>query len=230
MILSSSIIPGNERTIQRLKDNLYRQCDNVIHGTIMDIHVSGHGNRDDIAYMIKQIKPTYFMPVYANHYMLKEASKLAQNIGFNASKIFVPDNGSILEIYKSQAKMLEQKVPSDYVFVDGLGITDSNNIVIRDRQMMAEDGMLVIIATIRKKTGELIQNPDLISRGFVYMKENRRLIEMTRQKAKKILKDADPKTSMDDSLIREKLRNEIGKFLFQKTEKRPMILPVIIAV
>ncbi len=126
--------------------------------------------------------------------------------------------------------MSAKKAVTDYVFVDGLGVSDSHNIILRDRQMMAEDGMLVIIATISRKTGELIHNPDLISRGFVYMKENKKLIEMTRQKAKKIFKDHNPKTSPDEQMIREKLRNEIGKFLFQKTEKRPMILPVIIEV
>lgn len=230
VILSSSIIPGNERTIQRLKDNLYRQCDNVIHGNIMDIHVSGHGNREDIIYMLKQIKPDYFIPVYANHYMLKEATKLAISINFDPKRIFVPDNGSIIEINKNGARLSEEKAPADYVFVDGLGITDSNNVVLRDRRMMAEDGMLVVIATVDGRTGDLIHNPDLISRGFVYMKENKKLIEMTRQKVKKILKDNNPRTAPDEQYLKDKIRNEIGKFLYQKTEKRPMILPVIIEV
>lgn len=230
VVLSSSIIPGNERTIQRLKDNLYRQCNNVIHGNIMDIHVSGHGNRDDIAYMLRQIRPDYFIPSYANHYMLKEAAKLAVSIGFRQERIFVPDNGSVIEIGRQGAKMLERKVPASYVFVDGLGITDMNNIVLRDRQQLAEDGMLVIVATIDSKTGDLVQNPDIISRGFVYLKENKKLIEMTRTKIRKLLKDENSKTAPDDQLIKDKLRNEIGKFLFQKTEKRPMILPVIIEI
>ncbi len=230
VILSSSIIPGNERTIQRLKDNLYRQCDNVVHGGLMDIHVSGHGNQQDIIYMLKQIKPDYFIPVYANHYMLKEAAQLAISNGFRPEKVFVPDNGQIMEFNRHYAKLTDKKVPSSYVFVDGLGITDSNNVVLRDRQMLAEEGMLVIIATVDAKTGNLLHNPDLISRGFIYMKENKKLIEMTRQKVKKILRDNNPTTAPDDQLLKDKLRNEIGKFLFQKTEKRPMILPVIIEV
>jgi len=230
VVFSSSVIPGNERSIQRLKDNIYRQCDNVIHGDIMDIHVSGHGNREDIAYMLRQIKPDYFIPSYANHYMLKEAAKLAESIGFRRDRIFVPDNGSVLEFARSGASMLDQKVPSSYVFVDGLGITDMNNVVIRDRQQLAEDGMLVIIATVDGQTGDLIHSPDIISRGFIYLKENKRLIEMTRAKIKKILKDNNPLTAPDDQYLKEKMRNEIGKFLFQKTEKRPMILPVIIEV
>ncbi|MEK7167494.1 MAG: ribonuclease J, partial [Patescibacteria group bacterium] len=230
VILSSSIIPGNERTIQRLKDNLYRLCDNVIHGSIMDIHVSGHGNREDIITMLKTIRPSYFIPVYANHYMLKEAAKLARDLGMRPERIMVPDNGQVIEFDRRGGRMTDKKVPADYIFVDGLGITDSNNVVLRDRQMMAEDGMLVVIATINGKTGELIHNPDLISRGFVYMKENKKLIEMTRQKVKKLLKDNNPKTAPDDQYLKEMIRNEIGKFLYQKTEKRPMILPVIIEV
>ncbi len=230
VILSSSIIPGNERTIQRLKDNLYRQCDNVIHGTIMDIHVSGHGNREDIAYMLKQIRPDYFIPSYANHYMLKEAAMLAKSIGFDPKKIIVPDNGSVIEITRDNGRMLEQKVPASYIFVDGLGLTDMNNVVLRDRQQLAEDGMLVVISIIDGKTGELIQSPDIISRGFVYLKENKKLIEMTRTKVRKILKDDNPLTAPDDAYLRDKIRNELGKFLFQKTEKRPMILPVLIEV
>jgi ribonuclease J len=230
VILSSSIIPGNERTIQKLKDNLYRQCDNVIHGNIMDIHVSGHGNREDIAWMLRQIKPTFFIPVYANHYMLKEAEKLAVEIGFPKDRIFVPDNGHIIEFNNGKLTVGTKKAVTDYIFVDGLGITDANNVVLRDRKMMAEDGMLVIIATVNAKNGDLIHNPDIISRGFVYLKENKKLIEMTRMKVKKILKEHNPATAPDDKLIKEKLRNEIGKFLYQKTEKRPMILPVVIEI
>ena len=230
VVLSSSIIPGNERTIQRLKDNLYRQCDNVVHGNIMDIHVSGHGNREDIVYMVTSIKPDYFIPVYANHYMLKEAAKLISGLGFKEKNILIPDDGSIIEVSRRDARILEKKAPANYVFVDGLGITDSNNVVLRDRQMMAQDGMLVIITTLDAKTGNLIHNPDLISRGFVYLKENKRLIEMTRVRVKKILKDTDVRTAPNEQYLKEKIRNEIGKFLYQKTEKRPMILPVIIEV
>lgn len=230
VIFSSSIIPGNERTIQRLKDNLYRQCDNIIHGDIMDIHVSGHGNRNDIVYMLQAIKPTYFIPVYANHYMLKEAAKLAQKIGIGMDKIFVPDNGQIIEIDQKGAQLTNKKAPANYVFVDGLGISNSNNVVLRDRKMMAEDGMLVIISTIDGRTGKLIGNPDIISRGFVYMKENKELIEQIRSKAKKILKDNDPRSRAFDAYLKDKIRNDLGQFVYSKTQKRPMILPVLIEV
>lgn len=230
VIFSSSVIPGNERTIQRLKDNLYRLSDNVIHSEIMDVHVSGHCNIEDIKEVLRQVKPDYFVPVYANHYFLKEAGKIAMSVGIDSRKIFVADNGQIMEFQGKQGRLTTKKVPTDYVMVDGLGIGDVSDIVLRDRQVMAGDGMIVIIATIHRQTGNLIGNPDIISRGFVYMKGSRGLIEETRSKAKKILHDRDPKTSADDMYIKKRIRDEIGKFLFKKTERRPMILPVIIEV
>lgn len=230
VIFSSSVIPGNERSIQRLKDNMYRQCDNVIHGELMDVHVSGHATREDIIEMLKQIKPTYFIPVYANHYFLKEAAKLAEKQGFDKNKIFVPDNGSVIEINKKSAKVLDKKVVTDYVFVDGLGVTDTQNVVLRDRQVLAEDGMVVVIATVDSKTGKLIQNPDIISRGFVYLKDNKELIEDMRKKVKKMVIESDPTNWADTNQIKNNIRDKVGQFLFTKTEKRPMVLPVVIEV
>jgi ribonuclease J len=230
VVFSSSVIPGNERSIQRLKDNIYRQCDNVIHGELMDVHVSGHATRADILDMLKMIKPTYFIPVYANHYFLKEARKLAIDNGFDKNKIFVPDNGNITEINMKGAKILEKKVPNDYVFVDGLGVSDTQQVVIRDRQALAEDGMVVVIATIHSKTGKLVQNPDIISRGFVFLKDNKKLIEEIRSKVKTLVVQSDPKTWADTNHIRNILRDKVGQFVFSKTEKRPMVLPVVIEV
>jgi len=231
VVFSSSIIPGNERTIQRLKDNMYRLSDNIIHSDIMDVHVSGHGNIDDIITILKQVQPTYFIPVYANHYMLKEAAKVALKEGFIKENIFVPDNGSVLEFpVNGKPKVLDKKVMTDYVFVDGLGVGDISHVVLRDRQMMSEDGMIVVIVTISKKTGALLHSPDIISRGFIYMKENKKIIEDTRNKIKKILKDTDPKIEAFPDYIKNKIRNDVGQFLFTKTERRPMVLPVVIEV
>jgi len=163
VIFSSSVIPGNERTVQKLKDLIYRQSDNVIHSEIMDVHSSGHASVEDFKEVIRQISSTYFMPVYANHYMLKEAAKLAREVGYTNEKIFVPDNGSILECKKTGVKMLEEKAMTDPVFVDGLGVSDLQNVVLRDRQILSEDGMLVVIATVSRRTNKLIHNPDIIS-------------------------------------------------------------------
>lgn len=233
IVLSSSIIPGNERTIQRLIDNLYRQCDNVIHGNLMDIHISGHGTRDDIAHMLKTIRPDYFIPVYGNYFMLREAEKLAKSIGFNPKHIIVPDNGMVIEFDKSGLRSNKEKVPANYVFVDGMGVTDSsNNVVLRDRKMMSEDGMIVVITTIDSKSGELLSSPDIISRGFVHMKENQDLIQKTRQKIKLLVKNRpQPQPGMtEDDYLKNRIRAEIGQFLFQQTKRRPLLMPVVIRV
>jgi len=231
VIFSSSVIPGNERSIQNLKDKLYRQCDNVVHGEIMDVHVSGHANSQDIVYVLKQIKPDYFIPTYAYHYMLCEAKKLAERNGFPSNKILIMDNGQVAEFDKTGAKITKEKANTDYVMVDGLGVGDVSNIVMRDRKVMAEDGMIVVITTIDSKTGDLIGSPDIISRGFIYMKENQELIKETRNKIKAIIKER-PNTGIgvDDDYIKNRVRNDVGKFLFQKTKRRPMVLPVVIKV
>lgn len=231
VVFSSSVVPGNERTIQALKDGLYRKCDNVIHSDIMDVHVSGHCTAEDVKNMIRQIKPTYYLPVYANHYFLKEAEKLALEIGFPKQDIFVLDNGNILEIENNKARISKKKVDTRYVFVDGLGVGDIGNVVIRDRQMMAEDGMITIIVIIDSKTGELATNPDVISRGFVYMKGSSELIKATKEKVKEIVKEKTGKESNTNwAYLRDNLRDDIGQFLYTKTERRPMVLPVIIEV
>jgi len=230
IVFSSSVIPGNERSIQRLKDNLYRLSDNVVHGNMIDIHVSGHGTSEDMVTLLKQIRPTYFLPVYANHFFLKEAEKLAIRNGFLNNNIFILDNGSILEVQGGKANLLGKKVPSSYVMVDGLGVGDISNIVLRDRQVLSDEGMFVVIVTIEKKTGKLIGNPDIISRGFIYMKQNKKLLNQVREKVRKISQDRDPRTAADEAYIKSKIRDTIGQFLFTKTERRPMILPVVIEV
>jgi ribonuclease J len=231
VIFSSSVIPGNERSIQKVKDQVYRLSDNVIHSSIMDVHSGGHANADDIKKILHQIKPDYFLPVYANHYMLVEAKKLALREGFREDQVPVLDNGHVIKFQRGRKPLvLKEKVNTDYVMVDGLGVGDVSEIVLRDRRLMADDGMIVIIATIDAKTGAIIGNPDLISRGFVHMKENKDLIEKTRARVKKIVKDKNPMTAADDDFIKNKIRNDIGQFLFGATKRRPMVLPVVIKV
>lgn len=231
VIFSSSVIPGNERTVQRLKDLIYRQSDNVIHSEIMDVHAGGHATAEDVKEIIRQIKPTYFIPVYANHYMLKEAARLARGLGYSEKNILIPDNGSIIELDRVSARLLEKKVPTDPVFVDGLGVGDIGNIVLRDRQLMSKDGMLVVIVAINKDR-KIVNTPDIISRGFVYMKSSEQLMRDTKDKIIKIINHytASQKTEINWSPLRAKIRDEIGQFLFTKTERRPMILPVVIEV
>ena len=234
VIFSSSVIPGNERTIQSLKDMLVRQGANIIHYKMMDVHAGGHAKQEDLKLMMRLIKPEYFMPIEANHFMLQAHADLAKQVGVEENKIFVADNGQVVEFHKFNnnviGKLTTEKVPADYVMVDGLGVGDVSNIVLRDRRVMAEDGMIVAIATIDANTGDPIGNPDIISRGFVYMKENRDLIEKTRMKVKAIVKDNNAYTQTDIDHIKNKIRNDVGQFLFNKTKRRPMVLPVVIKV
>lgn len=235
VIFSSSVIPGNERTVQRVKDNLYRQSDNVYHSDIIDIHISGHSNINGIKEMLGEIKPTYFIPVYGNHYFLKEAAKISYEMGFPKDKVFVPDNGSIIKFtngaHSGSAEMLKEKVPSNYVFVDGLGVGDVGEIVLRDRQMLAEDGMFVIVAVIDKRTGRVKGSPDIISRGFVYLRESKDLLSQTRKKVIEIVdKSAGHGGPVNWTYVKDEIRNKVGDFLHSKTSRRPMILPVVIEV
>jgi len=235
VIFSSSVIPGNERTIQNLKDMMVRQGAKVIHYEMMDVHAGGHAMQEDLKLMMRLLKPEYFMPIEGNHYMLQAHAELAEQVGLDKNKIFVADNGQVVEFSRNQqgvvsGRMTNEKVPTNYIMVDGLGVGDVSNIVLRDRRVMSADGMIVIIATIDSKTGEPIGNPDIISRGFVYMKENKELIQKTRMKVKKIVKDRAPKTPIDDDYIKNKIRNDIGQFLFSQTKRRPMVLPVVIKV
>jgi len=235
VIFSSSVIPGNERTIQNLRDMMVRQGAKVIHYEMMDVHAGGHAMQEDLKLMMRLLKPEYFMPIEGNHYMLRAHAELAEQVGLDKNKIFVADNGQVVEFSRNQqgvvsGRMTNEKVPTNYIMVDGLGVGDVSNIVLRDRRVMSADGMIVIIATIDSKTGEPIGNPDIISRGFVYMKENKELIQKTRMKVKKIVKDRAPKTPVDDDYIKNKIRNDIGQFLFSQTKRRPMVLPVVIKV
>ncbi len=231
IIFSSSVIPGNERTIQRLKDSLYRQGAIVVHKELMNVHAGGHAKQEDIKLLLRQTKPKYVAPVFANHYILREAEKIVLGEGFKRENVFVTDNGQIVEFSKRGLKVTNEKVNTDYVFVDGLGIGDVSHIVLRDRKMLADDGMVVVIATIRKRDGKLVQNPDVVSRGFIHLKENKELVEAMRRKVKTVvMKNYDPRTPAQEMFIKNKIRNELGQFIFTKTERRPMVLPVIIEV
>lgn len=230
VVFSSSVIPGNERTVQRLKDTLIRKGAEVVHYQMMDVHAGGHAKADDVKLMIRLINPKYFIPIEGNHFLLYYNGKVAQSMGFAKENIFIADNGQVMEFSKGVGVLTKQKIPADYVFVDGLGVSDETNIVLRDRQVLAEDGMVVIIATVDSKTGKLINNPDIISRGFVFLKEHKELIEDLRHRVKKMVADSDPLSWADTNNIKNKLRDYVGQFLFTKTEKRPMILPVIIEV
>jgi ribonuclease J len=231
VVFSSSMIPGNERSVQRLKDNLYRKCDNVIHSDIMDIHIGGHSTAEGILEMLRQVKPTYFLPVYGNHFFLKEAAKLAYKQGYSKDRVFVLDNGHVLEHDAQVTKVLPKKIDSSYVFVDGLGIGDIGHVVLRDRQMLSQDGMIAITVIVDSKTKNVLGNVQITSRGFIHVKENFDLVNETKRKVLKVVKDSTSKdTSIDWRNIENNIREVVGQFLFTKTERRPMVLPVVVEV
>lgn len=232
IVFSSSVIPGNERTIQRLKDNLYRKCDNVIHSDIMEIHIGGHSTALGIEEMIRQVKPSYYLPVYANHYFLKESAKIAYRIGFPEQNVFVLDNGGVFEMDEhGMGKTLKAKADTSYVFIDGLGIGDIGHVVLRDRQVLAQDGMVVITVIVNGKTKAVVGNIQITSRGFIHVKENFDLVNEVKRKVQKAVKDnTSADTSLDWDVVRNQIREVVGQFLFTKTERRPMILPVVIEV
>ncbi len=232
IVFSSSVIPGNERSVQRVKDTLYREGAEVIHYKMMDVHAGGHAKQEDLQEMREMIKPKYLIPIEGHYSFLCDHAKSAVSTGFDSKNIFIADNGQIMEFDKHGNGMLtNKKVPTDYVFVDGLGVGNTNQIVLRDRQHLSEDGVVIALAVIDAHTGQLQALPDIISRGFVYMKEQQELITQTRQKASAILKELDPKMAAADSAyLKDKLRDELGEFLFLKTEQRPMIIPLIIEV
>jgi len=230
VIFSSSVIPGNERSVQKLTDTLYREGADVINYKMMDVHAGGHARQEDLKLMIKLVNPQYLIPIEGNHSFLKIHAKLGLALGMSSKNIFVADNGQIIEFTSQGGRLTDEKTSSDYIFVDGLGVGDVSHVVLKDRQVMAEDGMLVIIATVESKTGKLVSNPDIISRGFIYMKDNKKLIEETRKKTRELLYDDDPRSSANQEFLKNKVRTEIGQLLYHRTKRRPMILPVIIEV
>lgn len=238
IVFSSSVIPGNERSIQRLKDNLYRKCDHVVHSDVLDaqgvrfdIHIGGHSTAKGIEEMLQQVRPTFFLPVYANHYFLKEAANIAFRSGFPKERVFVLDNGHVMDIQKGEAKVLSKKVDSSYVFIDGLGVGDIGHVVLRDRKMLSEDGMIAITVVVDSKSKKIVGSIQITSRGFIHVKENFDLVNETKRKVTKIVKDSTSKdTSLDWNLVKNNIRDQVGQFLFVKTERRPMVLPVVVEV
>lgn len=235
VLLSSSIIPGNEKTVGRLKDNLARQGAKIIHYRTSDvfIHSSGHGNRGEIEWLHKKIKSKFFIPIHGSHYMLRLHAELAEQLGIPKKNIVIPDNGSIIEIRDRGAEIMkmEQKAPSGIVMVDGFSIGDVQEVVIRDRQMLAQDGMFVVVAIINTSNGKLKKSPDIISRGFIYLRESQELLRSARLIIKKTIENETAGMNpIDFDYLKGIVTDQLSKFLFQKTAKHPIVMPVLIGV
>ncbi|KKR78934.1 MAG: Metallo-beta-lactamase [Candidatus Nomurabacteria bacterium GW2011_GWA2_40_9] len=244
IILSASIVPGNELQVQKMKDGLTRQDVKIItYRTPGEdfVHATGHGNQEDIKWLHKKTHPKFFIPIHGWHSMLVRHKELAIELGQSEENIIVPDNGSIIEISADGEKIIlrKEKAPSGAMLVDGTSISDTQDVVIKDRKMLAEDGMFVIIALIDQATGKLKKSPDLISRGFVYLKENQELLRQVRIMIKKSIEDntvrmlARPSGSnnpIDFDQIKAGLGETVSKYLYQKTSKRPLVIPVILSI
>ena len=231
IIFSSSVIPGNERAVQFLKDDLYRQKAIVFHYRMMDIHAGGHAKKEEQAEMIKIIKPRFFMPIHGQYSMLVSHGEIARSCKIPDKNIIIAENGKVVNLSQENIFIEKKEVMSNYIMVDGLGIGDVGEIVLRDRQNLAKDGMFVIIVVIDRSTGKIRNSPDIISRGFVYLKESKELLTETRRNIIKIVNHAVGSSgSVNWIYVKDEIRNKLGAFLYKKTERRPMILPVIIEI
>lgn len=233
ILMSSSVVPGNERAVQNLKDKLSRQGAHLIHYKTSDVHSSGHANAEELMWIHRKIHPTFFIPVHGYHYMLRVHADLERKLGMMEENIVIPDNGMVIEIKEGGTRIttLKEKAPGEMIVVDGTSVGKIQDVVMRDRQTLAEDGMFVVIGVIDSHTHMLKKSPDLISRGFVYLKESQDLLYQTRLLTKKVIEDALARGGyMNLDQLKQDVAETTTKFLLQKTAKRPVIIPVIISV
>jgi ribonuclease J len=232
IVLSSSVIPGNEIAVQKLKDNIYRRNVRVINYRTTAVHSSGHGNAGELVWVHQAVKPKFLIPVHGHHFHLKSHMYAAIENGFPRENVCVPDNGSIIDI-KNGTNMVvhKEKAPTEMVLVDGFTVGTRQEVVLRDRQTLAEDGMFVIIATVHTKTGKLRKSPDIISRGFVYLRENQQLLSEARTLIKRTVeKHTEKMHPLDLDYVKDELTNTVSGFLMQRTNKTPMVIPVLIGI
>lgn len=230
VIFSSSVIPGNERDVQVLKDNLARQGAIIYHSAIVDFHASGHATGEELQTIIKLVNPKFLTPIHGQYFMRSTLGRLAEELKISKENVILADNGQIVEFTPDAARLTQETVPAYYVMVDGLGVGDVGEIVLRDRRVLAQEGMVVIIATLDRKTGRFLKNPDIISRGFIYLRENKELVEELRKKITGIVSRIPRFQESEPDYLKGLMRDQISQFLYNKTKRRPMVLPVIIQV
>lgn len=232
IVLSSSVIPGNEIAVQKLKDNIYRKNVKVINYQGSHVHSSGHGNAGELVWVHQTVKPTFLIPVHGHHYHLKSHMFAAIENGFVRENVVVPDNGSIMDI-KNGTEITKHtfKAPNELMLVDGFTVGTKQEVVLRDRLSLANDGMFVIIATVNSKTGKLRKSPDIISRGFIYLRENQQLLSEARILIKRTVeKQTERMNPIDLEQVKDEVTSVVTQFLMQRTQKNPMVIPVLIGI
>ncbi len=229
IIISATPIPGNEKLVSKTVDNLLKQGANVIYGRSEGIHVSGHASQEELKLMHNLVRPKFFIPVHGEYRMLVRHAKLAQELGMPKENIFIGENGQILEFTRDKG-MAAGKVTSGKVLVDGLGVGDVGNIVLRDRRQLSQDGILIIVVTMDKASGRVVSGPDIVSRGFVYVRESEALMEEARERVEQALEKCEEGKVTEWATIKSNVRDALGRYLFDKTRRRPMILPIIMEI
>lgn len=229
VIISATPIPGNEKLVTRVINQLFKKGADVIYESLADIHVSGHACQEELKLMQALVKPKFFIPVHGEYRHLKQHGQLAETMGVDKENIFLLDNGSVLELSRDSAK-LNGTVTAGKVLVDGLGVGDVGNIVLRDRKHLSQDGLIVIVVTIGKGTGQVVAGPDIISRGFVYVRESEDLMEDAKTVIKEALAKCEEKQITEWGTIKSQVKDSLKEFIYSKTKRNPMILPIIMEI
>jgi ribonuclease J len=230
VIIAANPIPGNERNVARIVDNLYTLGANVIYGSKSELlHVSGHGSQEELKLMLTLMKPKYFIPIHGEFRMLHQHRILAEAVGVQSSRIFILNNGDVVESGEGYLRK-SGRIPAGQILVDGLGIGDIGNIVLRDRRQLSADGILITVITLSKTEGKLISEPETISRGFVYVRDSESLFEEVKQQVATIVSKMHEDKINQWSVIKQTIKDSLGKLLYARTKRRPMILPIIIEI
>lgn len=229
IIISASAIPGNEKNVIRVVNELLKKGADVVYGGIEDIHVSGHARQEELKLMLALTKPKFFMPVHGEYMHLSSHRDLAISMGMDKKNIFVNKLGDVLELSKNEAKVTGT-VPTGQVMVDGLGVGDVGNIVLRDRKHLSEDGLMVVVVSMKEETGQIVAGPDIISRGFVYVRESEGLMDGAREVVMKALQECEEKNITSWNYIKNLIKDTLKNYIWQKTKRSPMILPIIMEV
>lgn len=230
IIISASPIPGNEKSIYKVINELIKKGADVIYDGLMDVHVSGHARREEIKIMHALVKPKYLVPVHGEYKMLVSHKNLACELGMDKNNVFVMANGDMLELTKNSAKHTVNAVPSGQIFVDGLGVGDVGNIVLRDRRHLSQDGLMIVVVAMDKYSGEILSGPDIISRGFVYVRESEELMEEAKAVVNDALDKCERKNINEWAYIKTLIKDTLRDYLWQKTKRSPMILPIVMDI